>query len=429
MLELLRRAPAATAAAPSLRPVIEAAQAALAAGWPRWYTTRASEWLASRVLSEAECPLAEVGKTVRDYRWHFSPPFQLVLLRHPPGEGACHLLVMMSHSIGDGSAVLPFVQDLGEHLTQECPRERRSPHFGAILEDRLLRTLAGDRSSEDYMYLDRRMDFFEHHFPEADLAGYTQVFHVMPSELERLLTALPPRTPPELALLGMLVVSLARLHDESVVKFTLVHHARDFPPGAADVVGFFTDFRTLEVPTPGLLSILGVLTSVAAMVRERRWRPPEILETIDTLVNVVPSPFDGFGCLTQARCLGAAPGRYGAWPGDGSLWQGGRQQTQRRRLEFQMEQVGRREWSVSMYLAVARYPPEEGRRFRELWLQALEELREDPLHSVAPAAEVAEAADATDAGPQAVQAACADDHATASAPGSEDWLRFPCAVS
>merc|ERR1719193_2828378 len=107
----------------------------------------------------------DVESVLRRLRKEFVPPFQLVLLRHPGpdgGEGGaplCHLLVMMSHAIADGSAIVPFLQDLGELFLNgsgnplEGRRLKRLPHFGAILDDRLVRTLRGDKTKDDYMFL------------------------------------------------------------------------------------------------------------------------------------------------------------------------------------------------------------------------------------------------------------------------------------
>jgi len=299
---------------------------------------------------------------------------------------------MMSHAIADGTAILPFLHDLADLCSEvgtqqngkQMPKRRLPPlpHFGAILEDRLLRTLGGDQSSDDVMYLDRRMDSFEHHFPERSYRGYLQEFHVFPHEAEELRRVVDSHLigcPMELALLALVVLSLARIDEAPQVKFTLVHHGRDHPPGAADVIGFFTDFRTLVVPTSELMSLLGVLSFVTDSIRERSWRRPAILEPIDKLINIVPSPFGPVGFLEQAPWMRA---RGGSWHSDGKLWQSRSMQTLLRPLELQIEQVDLMEWSINMYLDETVYPLEKGQCFRNTWLHMLRDLREAPLQGV-----------------------------------------------
>mmetsp|Transcript_91143 Transcript_91143/g.292536 ORF Transcript_91143/g.292536 Transcript_91143/m.292536 type:complete len:324 (-) Transcript_91143:185-1156(-) len=227
--------------------------------------------------------------------------------------------------------------------------------------------------------------FFEGHFPESSREGYTQVFHVMPDEVLQLRHALDMhvgRCPTEVALISMIVLAIARMDRSPSVKFTLVHHGRDHPPGAADVVGFFTDFRTVEVPTPELISVLGIVSYISTAVRERRWRRPEILETIDVLINVVPSPFERVGCFSQEHGLGVPKGASSTWPADGSIWQKQSLKSQRKRVEFQVDQVDALEWSVTSYLDIKAFPYERGHQLREHWLQALRDLCGEPLRSI-----------------------------------------------
>jgi len=190
------------------------------------------------------------------------------------------------------------------------------------------------------------------------------------------------RCPTEVALISMIVLAIARMDRSPSVKFTLVHHGRDHPPGAADVVGFFTDFRTVEVPTPELISVLGIVSYISTAIRERRWRRPEMLETIDVLINVVPSPFEPVGCFSQEHGLGFPKGPSSTWPADGSIWQKQSLKSQRKRLEFQVEQVDALEWSMTSYVDIKAFPYERGHQLREHWLQALRDLCGEPLRSI-----------------------------------------------
>ncbi|CAK0820182.1 unnamed protein product [Prorocentrum cordatum] len=411
VLEVLRAAagaPPAARAVPAAARAIRLLQEALQVSWPRWRTGRppaAGAVAGPETILRMECPLESLEATAKPLKKKFRPPFQLALFTHPEAaceaEGAApwgHMCVMLSHAIADGTAVEPVVQDLAALYEDELAAARsrgasgghrpirlcflscRLPHFGAVLEQRLLHTLAGD-TSPDAMYMDRRMDFLEHHFPESRCAGYCQTFHVLPSELRELMSAVlrhVPGCPAELALLSLLAISLARLGGEPRVKLTLVHHGRDSPPGATGIVGFMTDFRTFTVPTSELMSLLGVVHFVFASVRERAWRRPEALEQIATLVNIVPSSFSPAGPFTQAQWMGTS---WAASP-DGALSQWGMGRSLRRPLEFQIEQVDAEQWTVNMYVDEVRYPAEAGRRFRACWARALRDLREDPLRGV-----------------------------------------------
>lgn len=172
---------------------------------------------------------------------------------------------------------------------------------------------------------------------------------------------------------------MARMTGRPQVKFTLVHHGRDHPPGAADVIGFFTDFRTAVVPTAEYMSLLGVVNFLSVVIRERDWRRPKVLEPIDTLINLVPSPFGRIGHFVQVSPNG---GRSNSWPLDGSLWQSRPLKSLHRPMEMQIEQVGDGQWSVMMFLDGSAYPPEKGRYFRTAWLQIIQELSEDLLRGV-----------------------------------------------
>lgn len=413
VLELLRTATRVTPAIPSAGTALHAVQQALQVCWPRWHTAPAPRetLVGDDIFIEVECATTEIYSTIKYLRRHFAPPFQLVFLRHPQtdarehngssnahrngnghSEPPCHVCVLMSHAIADGAAVVPLIDDLGQLCLEEeaqqpqqaRPPKRRLqplPHFGAILEDRLLRTLSGNESQGDVLYLDKRQDVFKHHFREDHYRGYCQTFNVLAGEareLKNLVDLHVVGCSMEAALLSMIVLSLARIEGEARIKFTLVHHGRDNPPCAVDVVGFFTDFRTVVVPTSELMSLLGVINFVSTTIRERSWRRPGVLEPVETLVNVVPSPFSQVGCLSQAR-----GGAYGNSANtDGSLWQDKRFQKLRRPLEFQIEQVDSAEWNINMYLDVTRYPPEKGQRFRAAWLRLLRDLREHPLQGV-----------------------------------------------
>lgn len=224
--------------------------------------------------------------------------------------------------------------------------------------------------------------FFSHHFPEENCRGYSQCFHVLPEETKRICCVTGAQVPGcslEIALLALIVLSIARVTGRPRVKFTLVHHERDHPPGAADVIGFFTDFRTLVVPTSGRISLLGVLNFLSNAIRERDWRRPKVLEPICNLINLVPSPFGRFGYFAQVPPGGS---RGNSWPLSGTLWQSKQSKPLHRQIEMQMEQVGVAQWSVTMFLDGSVYPPEKGRYFRTAWLQILQELQEDPLRGV-----------------------------------------------
>lgn len=227
------------------------------------------------------------------------------------------------------------------------------------------------------MFLDRRMDFLDGHFPENRCNGYSQEFHIGPQETQEIKDVIDSHLrgcPVELAILSLVVLSVARVDGLPHVKFTIVHHGRDQPPGAADVMGFFTDFRTLVVPTSELNSLLGVISFVSASVRERSWRPPCSLEPIDTLVNIVPSTFEPVGSFTQAR--------RPPWQSDGKLYQNKRMKTLRRPMELQIEQVGGEEWNITMYLDEQHFSLEKGERFRSCWLRILRDLRDNPFQGV-----------------------------------------------
>jgi hypothetical protein len=88
------------------------------------------------------------------------------------------------------------------------------------------------------------------------------------------------------------------------------------------------------------------------------------------------------GCLT---CIGlcAPRGASTSWPADGTVWHRTSFKHQRKRLEFQVEQVDAFEWSLHCYIDVKAVPVEKGALFREFWLQALRDLSADPLRSIA----------------------------------------------
>jgi len=395
----------------SAKVVVQVLQHALEVGWPRWHTGKQFGTLESPVLVEVECASWELNATIKQLRKWFVPPFQLALL-HCPHERDCSdfdatdtrgaltkpesqdfICLMMSHAIADGAAVMPLLHDLAQFCAEEgcrgapeaplkTMRSPALPHFGAILEDRLLRTLHGDDAQVDTMYLDRRMDFLGCHFPENRCKGYMQNFHVLASEVRQLKSAIGshvPGCPVEIVLISFVVLALARVQRRPFVKFTLVHHGRDHPPGAADIVGFFTDFRVVTVPTSEMISLLSVVSFVFATVRERRWRRPEVLEPIETLLNVVPSPFTEIGLFTQVPWA-AAKGAQST--SDGKMWQSKKTQPLRRQLEMQIEQVDDEEWSITMYLSDQMYPQKKGREFRSSWLNLLHEFGENPLQAV-----------------------------------------------
>lgn len=181
----------------------------------------------------------------------------------------------------------------------------------------------------------------------------------------------------EIILLSLVVLSIARVRGDSQVKIVVNHHGRDYPPGAADVVGFFTDFRTVLVPTSKYMSLLGVINFVRNAVLERRWRRPEVLEPIDIVVNIVPSLFGSIGCLTQTPWESSKYTQ--TWYVDGSLWQSNANQKLYHLLEFQIEQVDVAEWNVMMYLDKTAYPYEQGSHFRSCWRQLINDIGRDAL--------------------------------------------------
>lgn len=399
ILDLLRSGASMTRSVPTSHVAIAAFQRAVQVCWPRWCTAPAREEIADGILLEVECASENAHATMKRLRKNFKPPFQLALLTHPTPENGkedasapqCHLCVMLSHAIADGAAVVPFLHDLSslcqehEELDVETSghrmkrRLRPVPHFGAILEDRLLRSLRGDMTREDAMFLDRRMDFFEGHFPESRCRGYSQTFHVRAPETRQLRRALEANIPGcsvETSLLALVVMSLARIGNKPRVRFTLVHHGRDQPPGAADVVGFFTDFRTMEVPTSRHMSMLGVISFLSAGLRERNWRLPVMLEHLDVLVNIVPSPFREVGSLAQAPAPIPIQDEAPFWQSWGPIM------PLMRALELQLEQVGSEAWCVTMFLDEKQYPREKGESFRHAWLQILTDFDKNPFQSV-----------------------------------------------
>jgi len=355
--------------------------------WPRWYTPPVDQCFHEKTLLYEECAASEVSKIARNLKRNFTSPFQIAVLRHLESnkfEG--HIVIMLSHAIADASALVPFLNSFVLEMQRAGAGKMPSrslpplPHFGSILEDRLLHTLDDDGHFEDTMFLDRRMDFFHHHFQGiSGKRGYSQGFRVSPEEAKeicRITQSIVAGCTIEIAFLCLIVVSLARIKGESVVKFTIVHHGRDNPVGASDVVGFFTDFRTLEVPTTGLTSLLSVLNFIAVSIRERRWRRPVVLEPIDTLINIVPSPFNQVGDLSQVRGV-VTP------KAEGTFWQDKSKRTNLKRpLEFQIEQTDSNEWYFTMYLNEDEYPMEKGQRFRFAWELALKQLRDHPLQGV-----------------------------------------------
>lgn len=393
-VQLMRASPHMTSELPTAATVGTVWSSCLQSLWPRWHTASPARAVADGIFMEVICPYDSVQAEMRKLKRNFTPPFQLALLRHPDGcpeageSSRCHVCIMLCHAIADGTAVVPLLHDLAELCQEESARRtmgtppakrrfRPLSHFGAILEDRLLKSLDGSASEETEMYLDKRMDFFEAHFPEDRCFGYSQAFTVSGDEARKIRACLDAHVPGcsfETGILALVVMSIARVRQVPSVKVTFVHHGRDHPPGATDVIGFFTDMRMVEVPLAPWMSVLGVLNFLATVIRERRWRLPLAVEPSDVLFNIVPSPF----CHVH-------PFRQVTWPTEGSsdLWQGKSSRPQgRRALELQIEQNDDAEWTVHMYLDETLYPPRKGRRFRKEWLRIVEELCTDPLHPV-----------------------------------------------
>jgi len=396
------------------RSTVAVVEASLKACWPRWHTALVDADLLDTIFVEKECASFEIQPAVQRLEKEFSPPFQLALLHQPEldegysAKSSCgssmdykesssfHILAMLSHAIADGTAIVPFLHDLSQLCTEEELVSGQSvggsllkgrlpalPHFGAILEDRLLRSLGGDESWEDLMYLD--LNFFRHHFPESSCRGYSQGFTISAGEvveLRHVADTCAAGCPIEVALLAVVVLSLARINGDPRVRLTLVHHGRDRPQCAANVVGFFTDLRTIAVPTSELVSSVGVLSYVAATIRERSWRRPLVLEPIDVLVNVVPSPFGQVGDFVQVPL---ALGRTSTDANAADVWQDSMESKTlhlSRQVELHIQQANSDEWTVTMYLDEVAYPREKGLRFRAAWKRAVRDLQQDPLRGV-----------------------------------------------
>jgi len=371
---------------PALQCVVPTIASAVATCWPRWSTPPCGT---NRIFFEVECPRNRLEREVEGLRRSFVPPLQMTFIRHPDEEAQQddfgHLCVVISHAVSDGTAILPFMNDLARLYADEEARaagektpvnpQPRALHFGAMLEDRLLKSLAGDGMQEKTMYLYRRMSFFDHHFPEDRYSGYCMGFNISPSMCAELRCALDTHITGcsfEMGILSLVVVALARCKRERQVKFTLVHHGRDLP-GAADVVGFFTDFKTLAVPTSELASLLGVVSFILASVRQRTWRRPLVLEPIGILVNIVLSPFEAFGPFQQTRTTPKDDFKEPVWQRRCSIT---------RPVEILIEQVANDEWTAKLYLDEWVYPMETGHLFWDEWRRALRQLGQNPLSSV-----------------------------------------------
>lgn len=373
-------------AVPTLQRVINGAAESLFSCWSRFNCAPMSDDFTGTLWDldiESEDQYA-VWNTVHDLRRSFCPPFQLVLLRdHRRTEtetGADHqivyyVLVLLSHACADGSAAMSLIQDLAS-LLERRSLPKRPPHWGLILQDRLHRTLRGEDSKGDALFLDRRMDFFTHHFGHYRI--YYQQFQVMPDEMDRIRRALHGQVSGqmlsgELLMLGMASLTLARVTKDKKLQVTIVHHSRDYPTGAASCVGFFTDFRVMDVLSSSHVSLLGFFANIANTVAGRRWRRPEPLEPLEALLNLVPASYDPVGCLVQE------PSTWQRYSTPTQVHQKGSAKNGARECNMQIEQVDRSQWDFVMWLDETRFPPPVGLLFREEWWRVITDLEADPL--------------------------------------------------
>jgi len=298
------------------------------------------------------------------------------------GHNHTHLVVFMSHAIADAYAIVPLMNDLWRLYAEESAAGTgmggvqepwaKLPHFGEILDERLTQSLRGDGMHLDTMFFDRRSNFLTYYLDRWN--GYKQCLHlgvVEMTELQRIADIHFHTCPAHVAIIALVVLVLARLRKEPFMRFTIVHHCRDSPPGAESIVGFFTDFRTVCVPTSELASVLGVFTCIRHAIQDRSWRRPEITEDLQLLINVVPSIFDKVGPFDQVT----PPAEVNV---DNPFWQ--YEQTKRLQYpaELQIEQAAPLEWDLYMWLDESIYPRVKGRAFQEEWATAVGQLSDDP---------------------------------------------------
>jgi hypothetical protein len=197
------------------------------------------------------------------------------------------LSVTMFHCFSDGNSYLPLAQDLFDlyefhrgRAPKPLPQAPEVPF--AVLERRLFDTFYC-RSAPSRASL--RGSLFRYNG-----RGYSHGF-CFENEGLAVLTAAAERQqlPIDVALLGLVVGSLARADASEVIEYTLYAPMRD---GATEtsMIGLFSDWRDMSVSVDKeLATVLATFMQIYETIQRRDWKPFNALRKCErTLVNIQP---------------------------------------------------------------------------------------------------------------------------------------------
>ncbi|CAK0852080.1 unnamed protein product [Prorocentrum cordatum] len=355
--------------------------------WPRMRTEPPAAAAHAGLLHEVEVEDdRDLASKVGYFRNRFAPPcsFTLLRCREPRVD---HVLVVISHSLCDAGSFGPLRADLAALYREEaggpCEQLRPVPDALGILERRFLAAFPakpGGAVSEEASYV---AGWASSAAGGPAPWGHRRLLKVgqgAGSALQRASEAL--NVPLDVLFIVSIVCALARCDQMPVVRLTLTVPMRD-GPDEGSLVGFFTDWRNVDVQTHALQSLLSVALQATEALRSRSWSRGTVSETshriLVNLVGAEPTEHLGWVNRVDLGCMRPPSG-----------WSAKASSREERPLEVQGWQTGLRHggdppaWTLVLKLQWERYPPAWAQRFAVVLTEVIEQFALDPCAPVHP---------------------------------------------
>lgn len=202
---------------------------------------------------------------------HWEPPLQVTLA---PYHGGALVRFKVSHMLVDGFSVEPLLSDLSDFVMQAeeggggaHSRLLSPPQVFELLEERLRRSIEGDRTLREELFSDyslvgrprprrRSIETRSATLPPCCVA-------LLRDAAERLAISV------DTAMVLVISVAAARCLQARTQPICLVAPQRD-EAGADEMIGLLADFREFDLCTEGL-SFAGAAARLQSIIRDREW--------------------------------------------------------------------------------------------------------------------------------------------------------------
>jgi len=341
--------------------------------WPRYRDDPASSW------DVGEYDLWEDWQVREKHRRHakknFQPPGGMDILKlydedtldADPRE--VYISIYLAHAVSDGFSYVPLITDIAALYESErvgtigIDVRQKIPDMLEVMEARLRDSLYA-RETAQPMYLGGYLCALE---PKEGWEKRVTLTESLLELLERSGERLGLSA--DMVILTVILGAIARVRHLREVQATLVAAMRDGPL-EGDLVGHLADWRNIAVAAPQYLSILGFSQDIAMQVKRRQWTQPFLEDTFweeRCILNIRSSVLDYRGFKRQVDDFSSHQ-----WEGKTVSW----------RLEFVVDQLSDKSWTMSISMAKEKYDETWCKKFfREFKALALA-LACDPLKSI-----------------------------------------------